>query len=108
MNNPPRLRIGSGKVLLTGEWTLAALLPELPQLQAQMAAGGLGDLSWDLSGVERLDSAAAVLLWRTWNGRWPADLIMPHSTRRRVARAFAALRGKKLTNPWKKHDNIPL
>jgi propionyl-CoA carboxylase beta chain len=25
-----------------------------------------------------------------------------------VARAFASLRGKRLTNPWKKHDNIPL
>lgn len=36
------------------------------------------------------------------------EVIMPHSTRRRVARAFAALRGKKLANPWKKHDNIPL
>ncbi|MEM9782114.1 MAG: acyl-CoA carboxylase subunit beta [Pseudomonadota bacterium] len=36
------------------------------------------------------------------------EVIMPHSTRRRVARAFAALRGKQLENPWKKHDNIPL
>ena len=36
------------------------------------------------------------------------DVILPHSTRRRVARAFAMLRGKTLTNPWKKHDNIPL
>ncbi|MBY8974563.1 acyl-CoA carboxylase subunit beta [Rhodobacteraceae bacterium NNCM2] len=36
------------------------------------------------------------------------EVIMPHSTRRRVARAFAALRGKELANPWKKHDNIPL
>ena len=36
------------------------------------------------------------------------EVIMPHSTRRRVARAFASLRGKSLTNPWKKHDNIPL
>ncbi len=36
------------------------------------------------------------------------EVIMPHSTRRRVARAFASLRGKKLQNPWKKHDNIPL
>ncbi|MEO0760269.1 MAG: acyl-CoA carboxylase subunit beta [Pseudomonadota bacterium] len=36
------------------------------------------------------------------------EVIMPQSTRRRVARAFAALRGKKLENPWKKHDNIPL
>ena len=36
------------------------------------------------------------------------EVIQPKSTRRRVARAFASLRGKKLKNPWKKHDNIPL
>ncbi|WP_340108839.1 acyl-CoA carboxylase subunit beta [Pikeienuella sp. HZG-20] len=36
------------------------------------------------------------------------EVIRPQSTRRRVARAFAALRTKKLSNPWKKHDNIPL
>ena len=36
------------------------------------------------------------------------EVIRPQSTRRRVARAFASLRNKKLTNPWKKHDNIPL
>jgi len=36
------------------------------------------------------------------------EVIMPHGTRKRVARAFASLRNKKLQNPWKKHDNIPL
>ncbi|WP_134726689.1 acyl-CoA carboxylase subunit beta [Paracoccus luteus] len=36
------------------------------------------------------------------------EVIQPHSTRKRVARAFASLRSKKLSNPWKKHDNIPL
>ncbi|GAB1379158.1 acyl-CoA carboxylase subunit beta [Pararhodobacter aggregans] len=36
------------------------------------------------------------------------EVIQPRSTRRRVSRAFASLRGKKLSNPWKKHDNIPL
>jgi propionyl-CoA carboxylase beta chain len=36
------------------------------------------------------------------------DVIPPRTTRLRVARAFAMLRGKKLENPWKKHDNIPL
>jgi propionyl-CoA carboxylase beta chain len=36
------------------------------------------------------------------------DVIMPHSTRRRICRALAMLKGKKLENPWKKHDNIPL
>ena len=36
------------------------------------------------------------------------EVIRPQSTRKRVARAFAALRNKQLSNPWKKHDNIPL
>ena len=36
------------------------------------------------------------------------EVIMPHSTRRRVARGLAMLRGKTLENPWKKHGNIPL
>lgn len=36
------------------------------------------------------------------------EVIMPRATRRRTARAFAALRNKSLENPWRKHDNIPL
>ncbi|MFA8385217.1 MAG: acyl-CoA carboxylase subunit beta [Pelagibaca sp.] len=36
------------------------------------------------------------------------EVIQPRSTRKRVARAFAALRSKKQKMPWKKHDNIPL
>jgi propionyl-CoA carboxylase beta chain len=36
------------------------------------------------------------------------DVIMPRNTRRRLIRALAMLRNKKLENPWKKHDNIPL
>ncbi|HEY1559487.1 MAG TPA: acyl-CoA carboxylase subunit beta [Caulobacteraceae bacterium] len=36
------------------------------------------------------------------------DVIMPHETRRRIGRALRSLKDKKLTNPWKKHDNIPL
>ncbi|MGS4883371.1 MAG: acyl-CoA carboxylase subunit beta [Labrenzia sp.] len=36
------------------------------------------------------------------------DVIRPHSTRRRVSKALALLRAKKVETPWKKHDNIPL
>jgi len=36
------------------------------------------------------------------------DIIFPRNSRRRLARAFAMLRNKKLENPWKKHANIPL
>jgi propionyl-CoA carboxylase beta chain len=36
------------------------------------------------------------------------EVIMPHSTRRRICRGLRMLRNKHLENPWKKHDNIPL
>jgi propionyl-CoA carboxylase beta chain len=35
-------------------------------------------------------------------------VIKPHSTRRRVARALAMLRGKAVEMPARKHDNLPL
>jgi len=36
------------------------------------------------------------------------EVIMPHSSRRRIARAFASLANKQLATHWKKHDTIPL
>jgi propionyl-CoA carboxylase beta chain len=36
------------------------------------------------------------------------DVIMPHSTRKRIARALAMLKDKHVDAPLKKHDNIPL
>jgi propionyl-CoA carboxylase beta chain len=36
------------------------------------------------------------------------EVIMPHSSRRRIARAFASLRNKQASTHWKKHDTIPL
>lgn len=36
------------------------------------------------------------------------EVIMPHSTRRRVARAFELLKTKRAEAPRRKHDNIPL
>lgn len=36
------------------------------------------------------------------------DVIAPRQTRQRVCRSLAMLRSKELTNPWRKHGNIPL
>ncbi len=36
------------------------------------------------------------------------DVIMPHSTRKRLCKSLRMLKDKDLENPWKKHDNIPL
>jgi len=36
------------------------------------------------------------------------EVIKPHTTRKRICRVLNMLANKKLQNPWKKHDNIPL
>ena len=36
------------------------------------------------------------------------DVIEPRNTRFRIIRALEQLAGKKMENPWKKHDNLPL
>ena len=36
------------------------------------------------------------------------DVIMPHATRKRIARALAMLKNKHVEMPARKHDNLPL
>jgi len=36
------------------------------------------------------------------------DVVMPHSSRKRICRSLAMLKDKQLENPWRKHGNIPL
>jgi propionyl-CoA carboxylase beta chain len=36
------------------------------------------------------------------------DVIMPHATRPRIARALAMLCGKTVEMPGRKHDNLPV
>ena len=77
---PPSLRQeASGadpRVRLSGDWTLSFLAPRLEALRRQLQAVA-GDAGWDLSGVTRLDSFGAVLLWRHWGRRRPDGLVLP-------------------------------
>jgi propionyl-CoA carboxylase beta chain len=36
------------------------------------------------------------------------DVIMPHGTRKRICRSLRWLENKRVEEPWKKHDNLPL
>ncbi len=36
------------------------------------------------------------------------DVIFPHSTRKRICRSLNMLKNKSLSNPWRKHGNLPL
>lgn len=68
----------------------------------------------DLSDVNKLENHRKVYEERFANPFVAAEkgfideVIMPRNTRRRISKAFASLRNKKLSNPLKKHDNIPL
>ncbi len=90
MSDSPRLRVESGRVVLSGQWTLAAMLPDLGILQKQLAAQGKGVACWDLLALSRLDSAAAVLLWRTWGNAWP-DCLEISAIHRQVVSRVAEL-----------------
>lgn len=86
MSDTPRLRVESGTVLLSGPWTLAEMLPMLDRLRGSLEAVPASVRHWDLSAVSRLDSAAAVLLWRAWQGDWPASLAIGPLHRQVIAR----------------------
>jgi propionyl-CoA carboxylase beta chain len=83
---------------------------------AVMGAKGAAEIIYraELSDKEKIASREADYKARFANPFVAAergfldDVIMPHSTRRRIARALDMLRNKSLENPWKKHDNIPL
>lgn len=68
---------GAPYLLLTGNCTLAVLEQRLRALSAELA-GYAADprLHWDLTGIEQMDDAGAVLLWRTWGARCPQHLLL--------------------------------
>jgi len=87
MSDIPSLQVEPGKVVLAGSWTLASMLPHLDVLQSRLASVQLSGVVWDLSALTRLDSAAAVLLWRTWGNAWPQQLSIGELQREVLSRA---------------------
>lgn len=81
MTSGPCLAHEAGRIVLSGAWVLADLLPDLPQWQADLRSHAQAGAAWDLGQVSRLDSAAAVLLWRAWEARWPESLVISDAHR---------------------------
>jgi phospholipid/cholesterol/gamma-HCH transport system permease protein len=78
---------GSARVRLSGAWVLRALLPQAAQLHRQLLAYARdANVRWDLRDIQTLDTAGALLLWRSWGRRRP-QLIL----RAEHEPAFAAL-----------------
>lgn len=63
---------GDKTVVLTGHWNLRGLAAAGPALHERLARmRKQTDLEWDLTGIERLDSAGALVLWRAWGAALP-------------------------------------
>lgn len=86
----PAINVEHGRVLLSGEWTLAALAPRLHHLRRSLAASG-APAHWDLDGVTALDHFGAQLLWRHWHHRLPESLAARDELRRVFERVAAPL-----------------
>jgi phospholipid/cholesterol/gamma-HCH transport system permease protein len=69
---------GIPRVRLSGAWILRALLPQAPQLRRQLLAYAQdASARWDLRDIQALDTAGALLLWRSWGRRRPQWFLRP-------------------------------
>lgn len=68
---------------LSGRWTLRAIEQAGGDWQTRLLRGGAREgASWNCLGIEALDSAGALLLWRAWGRRLPeAVLLRPEHLR---------------------------
>ncbi len=69
---------GWSEFVLGGRWTLRALAgTDTTGWQRQLLASGQRPrLSWNCMGIEALDSAGALMLWRAWGRKLPDTLLI--------------------------------
>ncbi|SFW33532.1 ABC transporter permease [Nitrosovibrio sp. Nv17] len=76
---------------LGGRYTLAAMGRRLHALPAELARHAAEPgLRWDLRGIEQMDDAGAILLWRAWGSRRPDHLLLRPEQERLFSRMEAA------------------
>jgi len=79
------------ELVLSGRWTLRALAEVgAPWRRALAAHARAGVGGWDCRGIERLDSAGALLLWNLWGRRLPDAIRLSNEQRAIFARIAAA------------------
>lgn len=78
---------GAAVIRLSGTWTLVWLQSPVADVERALQVLCQPDVRWDLSEVDRIDSVGALLLWRAWGRRWPAQVAVPETHRRVIQRA---------------------
>jgi phospholipid/cholesterol/gamma-HCH transport system permease protein len=76
------VREGGRVVRLSGRWTLATTSQRAADLSAELCHAADPNCSWDCLGLEAIDSAGAILLWRAWGRAWPTLLLIKPEHRR--------------------------
>jgi phospholipid/cholesterol/gamma-HCH transport system permease protein len=61
---------------LRGAWTLPALAGRYAEFERSIADAARAPAPWDLQAVSAIDGAGALLLWRGWGHRRPAQLAL--------------------------------
>ena len=73
-------------ITLVGDWTALGLRHEARGLRNELARYASDpSLRWDLSRVRTLDHVGALLLWRAWGRRMPANVVVRNDTKREFA-----------------------
>jgi phospholipid/cholesterol/gamma-HCH transport system permease protein len=68
-----------------GDWTIRTLMTVIAEVRQGLALVP-ANFAWNLSGLGRLDSFGATLLWRAWKGRWPERLVLDPAYRAVIER----------------------
>ena len=66
---------GASSIKLTGHYTLIALDQELLKVANRLKYFATqSELHWDLTNIQQMDHAGAVLIWRAWGKQYPSRL----------------------------------
>lgn len=83
---------GGVRLVLQGDWTLAAMGDDYHDLQKKLANATFADAVWDLTEIHRLDGAGALLLLGAWGQQRPRRLLLDAETDRALQRIELAPR----------------
>lgn len=96
-SSPPGIKIQGENgecMVLHGFWNLKGLVMT-PDLRGNIRAYASGNKAWDLSGIEAMDSAGALILWQAWGERFPERIIL----RPELERLFLRLQRRSIPAP---------
>lgn len=74
--------IEKGVFYVAGDWSVLALAaPDQVNVRREALRRAAQDTRWDLTGLQRLDTIGAHLIWRAWGERIPDDIQMSMAQR---------------------------